>query len=422
MTIEELKSNLDGIVTKVTNLEGAAVKAADIEALKSQIAGIKTGMTAEELKNDPTIKKLDDTINDLNGKIEAMSKKGGAPTMGLKDAIKEVLEKEEVKSIFTSNKASGMQTFELKASTSDVTGTIAVTDMKKDINFPRLRALSFLPNLPQGTVGSDKNRIGWIEGTYTSNVGYVGEATAQATADAMTAVEKTRAMAKASAKIKVTKEMTTDYSYIASKLQNKMLTKGLLFLDKELWSGDGNDSTAANHVYGLKGHATAFSATKSGLALLVEKPTVVDVVEAARLQCAVIDAANLSDAGGYTPNVLFINPVTMSKIRLAKGTDGNYLVNRLADGTLTLNGLTIIESNAVAVNELMVMDSSVAEVYFKQNPEIQIGQEATDLTQDQYTIVMFLRAQLVIEGPDKLGLVLVSDISAAITALTKPAA
>lgn len=422
MTIEELKSNLDGIVTKVTNLEGAAVKAADIEALRTQIAGIKTGMTAEELKNDPTIKKLDDTINDLNGKIEAMSKKGGAPTMALKDAIKEVLEKEEVKSIFTSNKAAGMQTFELKAATSDVTGTIAVTDMKKDINFPRLRALSFLPLLPQGMVGTDKNRIGWIEGTYTSNVGYVGEATAQATADAITAVEKTRAMAKASAKIKVTKEMTTDYSYIASKLQNKMLTKGLLFLDKELWSGDGNDSTAANHIYGLKGHATAFSATKSGLALLVEKPTVVDVIEAARLQCAVIDAANLTDAGGYTPNVLFINPVTMSKIRLAKGTDGNYLVNRLADGTLVLNGLTIIESNAVAVNELMVMDTSVAEVYFKQNPEIQIGQEATDLTQDQYTIVMFLRAQLVIEGPDKLGLVLVSDIAAAITALTKPAA
>ena len=420
MTIEELKSNLEGIESKVNNLEGAAVKAADIEALKSQIAGIKTGMTAEELKNDPTIKKLDDTINDLNGKIEAMSKKGGAPTMELKDAIKEVLEKEEVKSIFTSNKAAGMQTFELKAATSDVTGTIAVTDMKKDINFPRLRALSFLPLLPQGMVGTDKNRIGWIEGTYTSNVGYVGEATAATTADAMTAVEKTRAMAKASAKIKVTKEMTTDYSYIASKLQNKMLTKGLLFLDKEIWSGDGNDSTAANHIYGLKGHATAFSATKSGLALLVDKPTVVDVVEAARLQCAVIDAANLTDAGGYVPNVLFINPVTMSKIRLAKGTDGNYLVNRLADGTLTLNGLTIIESNAVAVNELMVMDTSVAEVYFKQNPEIQIGQEATDLTQDQYTIVMFLRAQLVIEGPDKLGLVLVSDIAAAITALTKP--
>jgi phage I-like protein len=84
MTIEELKSNLDGIVTKVTNLEGTAVKAADIEALKSQIAGIKTGMTAEELKNDPTIKKLDDTINDLNGKIEAMSKNGGAPTIDLK--------------------------------------------------------------------------------------------------------------------------------------------------------------------------------------------------------------------------------------------------------------------------------------------------------------------------------------------------
>lgn len=422
MTIEELKASLEGIETKVNTLEGAQVKASDIEALKTQISGIKTGMTAEELKNDPTIKKLDDTINELNGKIEAMSHKGEMPTMSLKDAIKEVMEKPEVKSIFGSNKSVGMQTYELKAATSDVTGTIAVTQMKADINFPRLRALSFLPNLPQGTVGSDKNRIGWIEGTYTSNVGYVGEATAQTTADAMTAVEKTRAMAKASAKIKVTKEMTTDYSYIASKLQNKMLTKGLLFLDKELWSGDGNDSTAASHIYGLKGHATAFTAAKSGLALLIQTPTIADVVEAARLQCAVIDAANLSDQGGYAPNVLFINPVTMSKIRLAKGTDGNYLVNRMMDGTLSLNGLTIIESNAVGVNELMVMDTSVAELYFKQNPEIQIGQEATDLTQDQYTIVMFLRAQLVVEGPDKLGLVLVSDIAAAITALTKPAA
>ena len=198
MTIEELKSNLDGIVTKVTNLEGAAVKAADIEALKSQIAGIKTGMTAEELKNDPTIKKLDDTINDLNGKIEAMSKKGVAPTMELKDAIKEVLEKEEVKSIFTSNKAAGMQTFELKAATSDVTGTIAVTDMKKDINFPRLRALSFLPLLPQGMVGTDKNRIGWIEGTYTSNVGYVAEAFAIALVFSTAAIASAIACAVAS--------------------------------------------------------------------------------------------------------------------------------------------------------------------------------------------------------------------------------
>ncbi len=78
-----------------------------------------------------------------------------------------------------------------------------------------------MPLLPQGMVGTDKNRIGWIEGTYTCNVGYVGEATAVTNADAMTAVEKTRAMAKLSAKISGPLKNTTDYSYIASKLKNR---------------------------------------------------------------------------------------------------------------------------------------------------------------------------------------------------------
>jgi uridine phosphorylase len=61
-------------------------------------------------------------------------------------------------------------------------------------------------------------------------------------------LEKSRAMAKASAKIKVTAEMFEDYSYIASEIQSEMMNYGLLFLDNEIYGGDGNDSTQPNHV------------------------------------------------------------------------------------------------------------------------------------------------------------------------------
>ena len=67
------------------------------------------------------------------------------------------------------------------------------------------------------------------------------------------------------------------------------------------------------------------------------------------------------------------------------------------------------------------MESGLAEVYFKRNPIIKIGQEDDDLSKDQYTMVMFLRAQVLVETENKKGLIYVADIDAALASITKTA-
>jgi cell division protein FtsB len=183
MTIEELQ-------TKLESLENGQVKKEDIEALKAEIAK----MTPEVKKDD--IEKLDKALNDLNAKMEKLDK-GTSKKMTFEEAIKEVFERPEVKAAIESKSFKDGLSLELKVATTDVTGgTASVSLIDNEKIFAVSRPLAFVGQLPTAQVGTNKNRVVWIEGAYTSNAGYVGEGVAQATADTATSVEKLRAMAK----------------------------------------------------------------------------------------------------------------------------------------------------------------------------------------------------------------------------------
>ena len=64
-------------------------------------------------------------------------------------------------------------------------------------------------------------------------------------------------------------------------------------------------------------------------------------------------------------------------------------------------GMRVIGNPAIGTSELFAMESGLAEVYFKRNPIIKIGQEDDDLSKDQYTMVMFLRAQVLVEKQER---------------------
>ena len=410
------KEKAEALETKYEELQKKnEVTEAELKAAKE---------AAEKAAKESSVKfeKLQEGLDDLTKKMDLQ----GETTIEEKsivEAISEVLGSEEFKNDLKSgslDKKEG-KTYELKASTANFTVPVTTTQMKPGVSFPRDRQLAFVSNLMPGTVGQDKARIGWIEGTYTSNVGYVGEGKRNATEDTISTIERYRSMAKASARMKVTKEMFEDTNFIASRINNKMLTKGMLFLDNEIYSGDGNDSTAQNHIYGLKGVATPFDATKAGVATTVEKANVADLIGAMKLQARVTDASDAAqkNAGGYALDVVYLHPVTAYKYAHMKNDLGDYLITTLADGTQVLNGLRVVETPAVGVTEAFAMESQVAELYFKRNPEIKVGQEEDDLSTDRYTIVLFLRAQVVAEAEDVKGMIYVADVDTAIAAITK---
>ena len=389
------------------------------EAIEAKQAELKEAAEKEKAELKAEIEKIKADYKQAQDQLDAMStevkkmQKGGVKdekTITFEQGVRELINSDEFKTA-KSNKFAGAKIFEVKASTADITGTVNLTQGKMAVGFDPLRSLAFLPYVNTGFVGANKNRVLWMEGAFTSNVGYVSEGTGQATADTGSATQKDRAMAKISAKLPLTAELLEDADYIASALRMKMQENALLFLDSEIYGGDGNDSTAKNHIYGIKGHATAFSAATAGVATAIENANIGDLIDACLLQQKL---AHFTGA-----NVLWINPADFMKFKKTKTTYGEYLFTQDVNGTYRINGLQVIETTAVTANTLLVGDSGKIQFWWKRNPEIKFSQmNGTDFADDAYLAVMFLRGQVVIEGPDKKAFTYVSDIAAAVTAIT----
>jgi HK97 family phage major capsid protein len=388
-------------------LEGYAGKEA-VEELKSLIEKQDTSKQVEELKSQ---------LNELDGELQKAQKAfspDSKEAQTLEEGLKNLMASEDFKSAKKSGFRDG-NTFEIKADTGDITGTVNMTRQNLSVKFDPERALAFLPYLNTGTLGQNQNEILWMEGTYTSNVGYVSEGTGQATGDAGTATEKTRKMSKISAKLLLTAEMLEDANYIASAFRMKMQEKYMLWLDGEVYDGDGSDGVNPQHIYGIQGQATAFDAATSGSAGTVADANIGDLVDSVLLQ------ARQAEQNGI--NRIWMNPLDFFKLRTTKDKDGNRIFIKDVNGNYTIAGLPITTTSKVAANTMLAADTSKVQLWWKRNPEVKFTQVVgTDMEDDVYRVIMFMRNQLVVEGPDKTALIYVSDIEAAITAIESVAA
>lgn len=354
-------------------------------------------------------KEMQKQLDEQNIAIQKGAFKKEDENVSLEKSIRDLFESKE----FKDAKASGFKTksqFQIKAATTDITGTVNMTNQRLQVKFNPERALAFMPYLNVGVIGNEKNRVLWVEGAYTSNVGYVGEGTGQANADTGTAAEKTRAMAKVSAKLPLTAELLEDAEYVASAFRMKMQEKAMLFTDLECYAGDGSDGVNPNHIYGIKGHATAYSSVTTGSAAKIEKANIGDLVDDMILQ------AEISEQRGL--NVLWINPKDFARFRYAKDLNGQYLFVKDVNGNYTISGLSVVKSTAVTVNTMTIADSAKIQLWWKRNMEVKFSQmNGTDFVDDAYTAVLFMRNQVVVEAQDKTALIHVADITAAIAAI-----
>jgi len=388
-------------------LEGYAGKEA-VDELKSLIEKQDTSKQVEELKSQ---------LNELDIELQK-AQKAFAPESKEAKTLEEGLKNLMASPEFKAAKKSGFRdgnTFEIKADTGDITGTVNMTRQNLAVKFDPERALAFLPYLNTGTLGQNQNEILWMEGTYTSNVGYVSEGTGQVTGDAGTATEKTRKMSKISAKLLLTAEMLEDASYIASAFRMKMQEKYMLWLDGEVYDGDGSDGVNPQHIYGIQGHATAFDAATSGSAGTVANANIGDLVDSVLLQ------ARQAEQNGI--NRIWMNPLDFFKLRTAKDKDGSRIFIKDVNGNYTIAGLPITTTSKVTANTMLAADTSKIQLWWKRNPEVKFTQVVgTDMQDDVYRVIMFMRNQLVVEGPDKTALIYVSDIKAAIEAIESASA
>ena len=403
----EYAKNFNEVVDAVE----AAKNNEELVALKAEIAELK------KKENPDHTAKLAELEAALKEQGRVLSEKKAEPkTEGYKrlaESIREVIETKQIKSLADLKKLGNLD-IELKADTvltqGANTGTVGRTNLDATPRFPAVRKMAFVPFLKNVTEDSGKAIFGYTEASYTSNAGYVGENAAPGSSDTASAAEKFRKYAKISAFLHITNETFEDIPAFANALAAKLEEGAMLFLDNEVYNGNGVDVTHPDHIYGINTVATAFDATT--FAASVAKPTAADLV-------AAIDTQIRLTNGNYAVDCVWMNPLDVFKLAHAKDTLGQPIVNRDIFGNpVGIAGKNLIQSTAITANTMLVADSNVIELRTKRSLTMKMGQVMTgDVENDRQSAILFARAQVLIRDIDKVAVVKVASISAAVAAI-----
>lgn len=404
---EEVKKALQEMLTEFKN---GLPKGITKEELEKQVKDIETKISENESYKQ-YVDEVKTTLETAFKELETIVSKKGSEKTEVKTIADVLLQEWEAKGI---KKASDLkklpefkEEYEFKAISATITtaqtGTIGRTEMVTSPTFPRLRALAFLPYMRTSFLSVGKSIIGWTTGAYTSQVGYIGENGTPATNDSATALEKTRGLAKISARQLITKEVEDDLPELARQMQEQMLLKINLFVDAEIYGGDGNPDTNANptHIYGMKLHATAFDATD--FAATVINANAADLIDAIKTKAKKVN---------YTIDRVWMNPTDAYTLKRTKDSSGQYVINQLITGESVIAGIQIIETEAVTAGTLFAADTFVMQLRIKQEMSFKVGQFGDDEIYDRYSAIMFARMQTLVEDEDRKGVYYVADIAA----------
>ena len=399
MTPDEIKAMQESIEKAATEKVTAELKA-KIEEIQAKQETIDA--QEKSIDNlDKTIKAQQATIDDLKKRME---EKARVTFMGaFKAAIEE--KKDAIEALLKSNSGSMKLSFDWEKKTDyDITVAGDITRigwgsaLDARIASAPIPANAFYESFAKEQVNA--LFFNWLEGTYTDQTGYVDELAQMADGNAA-AEEKTRKMAKCGAHLLLSSEVTDFFTALYDWARNQAQAKILAFADGEIFAGLGADTndTTKKKVYGVKSQATAFS----GLGTYNDA-TIADVM---------LDAEIQAKKEGYNLDKAFVSFADYADIRGLKNNNGNYLYNEV---TGMLGALQIVPTAQVSSDTMLLADSSVVKIKERPTYELEIVRNAK---LDGWDVYLRKSLQVLVKTPDKKGLIWVSSIASAITAINQ---
>lgn len=383
---EKMQAELKTAVEQANEAKAAAAKlSTDIEKANESIDNL-----------DKSVKELKSENENLRKQLKSKEQK----TFG--DALLEMLEQNKSAiEAFVSAENKQYGTLSFKLSTANITGTSLGIQLDPTVHSDKIAALSFYNRFRK--IPRTGNILEWLEGSDTDNTGYVGELTAPSTANVYSVSGKTRQFAKLASFIEVSQETTDWFNLIYQWARTTGIQRILKKADELIWSGDGNDTNAKTHVYGIKTQgSTAFAASGAKY----KAATVADVI---------LDAIAQVKKNGFMANTVFVPFSLEAQIRGLKNASGNYLYNQL---TGMLGQVQVIPSADLGASELVVCDDSCVEIAERGQYELELERVAG---KDGYNVWLRKALQVKVPAAEKKGVVYVSNVATAISAITEAA-
>lgn len=362
--VEEIKSAFDGIKTEVNGAIDTlkADNAVAVDSLKSEL---------EELKSQFVV------VKDAADKLEAKSNRktmNENQAKGFNATLAESIEKNA--DVLGKIAAGEMKHTSFKLDTKAVGSMTEAVNLTGDIPRAYANQVYGLPSrkvhvrslLPVGSISQ-----GLFTFPYES--GGEGAPAAQVQGSAKAQVDFDITMANAPAQViagyvRISRQMLDDVPAMTSFLQARLLEKYLVAEDAQLLSGNG---TAPN-LQGILGVATAAT---GGATVDVEQ---------------LVQAISQVEASNYSATGILINPLDWANIVNTKNTASAYSLPGstvvTTDGQLSIAGIPIFKSTAIAADSFLVGDWSMgAQIMQRDGISVQFSEfDGNNFTENMITV------------------------------------
>lgn len=391
------EADLSQLTAEQRDKYAADKRAYESEITKTQIEETVTKTTSETKKS---LKDLTETVKQLQ---EQSSKK----TSQSKTVAEELNENKDALKAIASKASNGEVVVKALLQRSAIDGNVQAFELP-DIGQLATRKLTMYDVFPKLTIAESNNNgnIGyydWDEATIVRAAASVAEGTAFPESTAKFK-RYTTPLQKIGDSMPVTEEFLEDEQMFAAELGLFLETNVKVVMDTDLATGDGTGAK----IKGLLASIDAFTPVASGIADASIYDLVVKVSE------------SITKTGGskYTPNVAFMNITDINKMKLKKDLNNNYVIPPFATvGGQVVDGITVIESNNLTANTMVVGDRRYARIYEKGGIVLSQGLVGTQFTEDEMTLKVRKRMAFLIRNSDKGGWKKVTSITAALTTL-----
>ncbi|PZP59716.1 MAG: phage major capsid protein [Pseudoxanthomonas spadix] len=313
-------------------------------------------------------------------------------TEGATEVITKALDSEQFKQ-FSAGKLQTSGKIELELSLKALTSLQGSTaspqvgyDVQRDnldIQLPVQQRLRILDVLPQRDTTANKVGFPLLDFSEDSAADYqAGEGAPKAEADLIADWDEA-SIATIAVHTTASKQVLDDVQGLVEAVQLLLRYKLANKTDIELMTGNG----AQFHIKGLLTQATAFTGGSTN------KP--VDRIGRAAAMLA---------SQGYSPNVVFINPLDYFDFASERSAgDGQYVAGGWSRPTNSpIYELTPVRTMAVPVGQSLVTDTAVLKVLMRERPNIQFGWVNDQFTRNLVTILAELRLGLLALDPKAL--------------------
>jgi HK97 family phage major capsid protein len=390
MTKEEMKAALqDELKSFKENLSDYASK----EDLQKKFTEFESKL--EDLNMTDKLKDLTDAVEKQGLALNKLNS-DRQPAKTLRDQLWEV--KDALKN--AANKNVVIKT--------DVTRS-SITNSTISMRLPNVGQLAtqanrLAPLFAQASVGSGMGGVvRYIDQTTVTNAAAAVTEGAEKPESAITWAEYTLALQKVAHNIPVTEEALEDIDFMESEINNMLLKYLEIKVDNYLWNATGT----APQIKGIYTSADTYTASAAG------------ITDASLFDLIVKVGEDISGDTMYSPNYAVMNIADVNEMILKKDANNNYVRPPfVSDGTvLTVNGVTVVASNSVTANTMLVGDFNFATLYRKGGVRLEVGRIANQFIENQVTVQAEVYLGLLVRNAHTDAFRKVTDIDAALVTL-----